>query len=39
MMFDKNYSNVLILYISLGGITYFIFARKDKTTLKDYATD
>ena len=39
MVFENTYSNVLILYISMGGIIYFFFTKHRVNPLYDPTTD
>jgi len=39
MVFENTYSNVLILYISLGAIIYFGFTKRRNNPLDDPPTD
>lgn len=39
MVFENTYSNVLILYIFMGGIVYFFFTKHRINVLVDTATD
>ncbi len=39
MVFENTYSNVLILYIYMGGIVYFFFTKHRPNPLEDLATD
>lgn len=39
MVFDKNYSNAIILYLFCGLIIYYAAVSSQGLTLKDYRTD
>jgi hypothetical protein len=39
MVFENTYSNVLILYISMGAIIYFGFTKRRNNPLDDPITD
>jgi hypothetical protein len=39
MVFENTYSNVLILYIFMGGIIYFFFTKHRVNPLADSTTD